>query len=217
MKAKFFMASAVASLALVLPAFARPHPATSNGNRSVVTSNNGNYRGNGNNRSGNFRGGNYSSGNYRGGYYRGGHWHRGWYGGNRISIGFGFGPGFFGCPYYGSYPYGNGYGYYPYGYGSGGYGYNGYGYGYNGYGYNSGPYGSSYSERIYGSRAYDNNSRNLVARVQAQLARQGYYRGAIDGVYGPRTSYAIRAYEGRHGLPVDGQIDRRLLSNLGVS
>ncbi len=148
------------------------------------------------------------SGRYHGGYYRGG---------SRVSIGFGFGyPGFYGG-YYGGYPgyYG---GYCPY-YGGGYYspgGYNGYygggyypnaGYGYNsGYGYNGG-----YSQGGYASRG------NVVAQVQSRLARAGYYRGAIDGVMGPRTRYAIRAYEGRHGLPIDGVIDRRLLATLGLA
>jgi len=57
----------------------------------------------------------------------------------------------------------------------------------------------------------------VVARVQERLARNGYYRGPIDGVMGPRTRYAIRVYEHRHGLPADGIIDRRLLATMGIA
>jgi hypothetical protein len=95
---------------------------------------------------------------------------------------FGF-PGWWGWgwdPWWGSgYPYG----YYGYGDPSG-YGY-GYGYGYgngNGYGY-----------------GYGYSSRSRVAELQRRLASAGYYHGSIDGVMGPRTRQAIRAYERDHG------------------
>lgn len=129
-----------------------------------------------------------------------------WHGGTNISIGFGF-PfygGFYGYPYYGGYypPYG---GYYP------GYGY-GYGYTpYPGYGYGYGP--PVYGRPVYG----EGNRGSTVARVQERLARSGYYEGSVDGVMGPRTRSAIRAYERRHGLPVDGVIDSQLLATMGLA
>jgi peptidoglycan hydrolase-like protein with peptidoglycan-binding domain len=45
-----------------------------------------------------------------------------------------------------------------------------------------------------------------VAAVQQQLALQGYYRGAVDGIEGPRTRAAVRAYEADHGLAVTGDV-----------
>ena len=71
-----------------------------------------------------------------------------------------------------------------------------YGYGYGGgyYGYGSGYYGSSYD------RGYSyNGNRSSVVRLQQGLARAGYYRGSIDGLMGPRTRYALRAYQHDHG------------------
>src|SRR5947207_7204315 len=70
------------------------------------------------------------------------------------------------------------YGYYPYAY----YGYNDYGYGYG--------------------------NANTVVEVQRRLARAGYYHGAIDGIMGPQTRRAIRAYERDHNMPGYGLIDR---------
>jgi hypothetical protein len=91
-------------------------------------------------------------------------------------------------PWWGwGYPYGYGYGY-PY---YGGYGYGGYGYGYGQPGY--GPYGG------YGYGNYGNASHSRVAELQRRLARAGYYHGAIDGIMGPGTRRAIRAYERDHG------------------
>jgi hypothetical protein len=102
------------------------------------------------------------------------------------SVSFGFG-----------YPYS--YGYYPYGYSS----YYPYDYSYGYYGYNRPGYNT-----------YANGS--IVIQVQSRLARAGYYRGAIDGAMGPRTHYAIVAYERNHGLRVDGAISGQLLRNLGL-
>ena len=129
-----------------------------------------------------------------------------------VFVGGGFG---FGFPYsyypYSYYPYSYyPYSYYPYSYYSGYSGYSGYPYyGYSPYGYN---YGYYYNHSPYRD-SYANSS--IVVRVQTQLARTGYYHGAIDGVMGPRTRAAIRAYERTHGLPVDGMITGRLTATMG--
>ena len=73
---------------------------------------------------------------------------------------------------------------YPYGWGWG------YPYGYYG-GYDNGYYGSSYG--------YGGTSASRVAELQSRLASAGYYHGAIDGILGPATRRAIRAYERDHG------------------
>ena len=119
---------------------------------------------------------------------------------------YGYGYGGYGYPYYSygpsvSFGFGSpySYGYYPYGYSS--YYPSDYSYGY--YGYNRPGYDS-----------YANGS--IVIQVQSRLARAGYYRGAIDGVMGPRTHYAIQAYERDHGLRVDGTISGQLLRNMGL-
>jgi hypothetical protein len=130
-----------------------------------------------------WRGGNWSGRNWHGGNWGGG-WRHHRFGRDVIFIGdFGF-PWWWGWggPWWG-YPYGYGYGY-PYGYGYGGYGYD---YGQPGYGYGQPGYGAA------------SGSQSRVAELQRRLARAGYYRGAIDGVLGPQTRRAIRAYERDHG------------------
>jgi hypothetical protein len=66
----------------------------------------------------------------------------------------------------------------------------GYPYGYYG-GYNYGDYGSGYG--------YGDSSRSRVVELQRRLVRAGYYHGAVDGIMGPATRRAIRAYERDHG------------------
>jgi hypothetical protein len=78
----------------------------------------------------------------------------------------------------------------------------GYPYGYYG-GYNYGGYGSGYG--------YGDSSRARVAELQRRLARAGYYHGSIDGIMGPHTRRAIRAYERDHNMHAYGAIDPGLL------
>ena len=48
------------------------------------------------------------------------------------------------------------------------------------------------------------------------LARLGYYRSDIDGVYGPETQFALRAYQARIGLVTTGRLDPETLAALGM-
>ncbi|HWL51485.1 MAG TPA: peptidoglycan-binding domain-containing protein [Chthoniobacteraceae bacterium] len=59
-------------------------------------------------------------------------------------------------------------------------------------------------------------SRGTVRDVQRELAKRRFYRGRIDGDFGPRTSSAIRSYQVSRRLPVTGQIDRVLLRSLHI-
>jgi peptidoglycan hydrolase-like protein with peptidoglycan-binding domain len=57
----------------------------------------------------------------------------------------------------------------------------------------------------------------LVAEVQHQLMSRGYYRGWIDGRYGPRTAFAVRAFQFQSGLLPTGHLDMRTIDALGLS
>ena len=91
-----------------------------------------------------------------------------------------------------------------------------YGYGYPYYSFGYYPYGYSYGYYSYGRPSYGAYNGSIVIQVQSRLARAGYYHGPIDGVMGPRTHYAIQAYERTHGLRVDGVISGQLLRNMGL-
>jgi hypothetical protein len=90
----------------------------------------------------------------------------------------------------------------------------GYGYPYGSYYYDDRYYDDSYAPSEYSQSEYGADS--SVSQVQSALAREGYYRGAIDGSFGPATRNAIRRYQERHGLEVTGQIDRPVLDALGL-
>ena len=115
-------------------------------------------------------------------------------------------------------------GFYPfdaYAYGSNPYDYyNGYPSDYNGY---PSDYNGDYDgdngyddDRGYGtSDQYENNA--TVSAVQSQLAKLGYYRGAIDGTLGDETEDAIARYEEDHDLSVTGTVTAAALQSLGLA
>ena len=53
-----------------------------------------------------------------------------------------------------------------------------------------------------------------VELVQQALSLLGFAPGAIDGRLGPRTAAAIREYQVRHRLPVDGELSVQLMDHL---
>ena len=134
-----------------------------------------------------------NTGRWSGGNWRGDNWRGDWHNHDRNRFVF---VGSFGFPYGGwGYPgWGYPYSYYPYGYYGGGY-YSG---GYYGGGYYPGGYpGGYYSGDGYGYGYSGQGSQ--VAQLQRRLRAAGYYRGSIDGIMGPRTRSALRAYQRDRG------------------
>ena len=58
--------------------------------------------------------------------------------------------------------------------------------------------------------------RRVIAGAQTVLMRLGYYRSGIDGIYGPNMEFALRAYQSRHDLEPNGQLDLETLGSLGL-
>jgi peptidoglycan hydrolase-like protein with peptidoglycan-binding domain len=56
-----------------------------------------------------------------------------------------------------------------------------------------------------------------VKSVQQTLAQAGHDPGAIDGVLGPKTSAALRAYQKANGLGETGRLDEATLAALQPS
>jgi hypothetical protein len=107
--------------------------------------------------------------------------------------------------WYGFYPwdYLPYYGYYPYDY---------YGYPYDYYDYY--PYDYDDQSAYVDSDQYGSNA--TVSTVQSQLAKLGYYRGAIDGVEGDETEAALARYQEDHDLSVTGTLTAATLQSLGL-
>ena len=59
-------------------------------------------------------------------------------------------------------------------------------------------------------------SRDDVRRLQSLLNAQGYDSGEPDGILGPSTRDAIRAFQTKHGLIADGYPSQALFRRLGI-
>jgi peptidoglycan hydrolase-like protein with peptidoglycan-binding domain len=58
---------------------------------------------------------------------------------------------------------------------------------------------------------------DLVAEIQRQLTKHGFYDGTADGVYGPKTDAAIRDFEQAAGLRPSAEPNETLLATLARS
>lgn len=62
----------------------------------------------------------------------------------------------------------------------------------------------------YGSRG------NEVTQIQTKLKRWGYYSGNVDGIYGSQTLAAVKYFQRKNGLVVDGIAGKRTLEAMGI-
>ncbi len=53
--------------------------------------------------------------------------------------------------------------------------------------------------------------------IQTKLKRWGYYKGAIDGIYGSQTRQAVRYFQSKNGLSVDGIVGPKTAAALGMT
>lgn len=62
----------------------------------------------------------------------------------------------------------------------------------------------------YGSRGEE------VRQIQTKLKRWGYYNGNVDGIYGSETQEAVRYFQRKNGLTVDGIAGPNTLKAMGI-
>mgnify|MGYP005898060407 CR=1 FL=1 len=56
-----------------------------------------------------------------------------------------------------------------------------------------------------------------VTQIQTRLKSWGYYSGSVDGIYGSGTERAVRAFQQKNGLTVDGKAGDQTLAAMGLS
>src|SRR5215208_8356688 len=74
----------------------------------------------------------------------------------------------------------------------------------------------SYSASFYQSAPVRLN-RRIIAGAQYQLMSRGYFSGRVDGRWGARTAFAVRAFQSSAGLPPTGGLDNETVKALGLS
>lgn len=63
----------------------------------------------------------------------------------------------------------------------------------------------------YGSRGDE------VKQIQTKLKRWGYYSGSVDGIYGSQTLAAVKKFQSKNGLTVDGIAGKKTLVAMGIT
>ncbi|WP_294549804.1 spore cortex-lytic enzyme [uncultured Pseudoflavonifractor sp.] len=58
---------------------------------------------------------------------------------------------------------------------------------------------------------------DAVRTIQTKLSNWGYFSGAIDGIYGPKTEEAVKYFQRKNGLTADGIVGPATLRALGMS
>lgn len=53
--------------------------------------------------------------------------------------------------------------------------------------------------------------------VQTKLKNWGYYKGNVDGIYGAKTREAVRLFQRKNGLAVDGIVGKKTAAALGMT
>ena len=57
----------------------------------------------------------------------------------------------------------------------------------------------------------------VVTQIQTKLTSWGYYTGTVAGIYGSGTERAVRAFQQKNGLTVDGKAGDQTLAAMGLS
>jgi hypothetical protein len=90
----------------------------------------------------------------------------------------------------------------------------------SGYWFPAWGYDPSYNTYPYDGPIYGFDGLNpdqVVADVQAELQRVGYYTGPVNGVLDPATQAAIAYYQRDHNLAITSVVDAATVTSLGLS
>lgn len=60
------------------------------------------------------------------------------------------------------------------------------------------------------------SSGNEVTQIQTKLKNWGYYSGSVDGIYGSQTVSAVKKFQKKNGLTVDGIAGKATLAAMGI-
>ena len=72
------------------------------------------------------------------------------------------------------------------------------------------------AKKVVAKKAVKTISSAKVKAVQQTLAKDGLYKGKVDGMIGPVTTNAVKAFQKKNGLKADGIIGPMTLKKLGV-
>lgn len=60
-------------------------------------------------------------------------------------------------------------------------------------------------------------TKTQIKTVQQKLKNWGYYFGSVDGIYGAKTKSAVKSFQRKNGLAVDGIVGKQTAKALGMN
>lgn len=60
-------------------------------------------------------------------------------------------------------------------------------------------------------------TKTQIKTVQQKLKNWGYYTGSVDGIYGTKTKSAVKSFQRKNGLAVDGIVGKQTAKALGMN
>lgn len=75
---------------------------------------------------------------------------------------------------------------------------------------------AAYGQDIEAAVLKEGSRGNDVKTVQDKLRRWGYYKGSVDGIYGPKTKEAVKYFQRKNELTADGIVGKKTFEALGM-
>ena len=73
------------------------------------------------------------------------------------------------------------------------------------------------TQSAYAAVYQQGSSGATVKTIQKKLKNWGYYKGAVDGIYDSQTREAVKYFQRKNGLKVDGVVGAQTLKALGIN
>lgn len=58
---------------------------------------------------------------------------------------------------------------------------------------------------------------DVVKKIQTKLKNWGYYSGKVDGIFGPKTTSAVKRFQRKNGLTADGIVGANTAKAMGLN
>lgn len=71
--------------------------------------------------------------------------------------------------------------------------------------------------KVYAASYREGSRGTVVTQIQQKLINWGYMTGSADGIFGSKTTTAVKSFQSKNGLSVDGIVGTKTLSALGIS
>lgn len=75
----------------------------------------------------------------------------------------------------------------------------------------------AFGEAVFVATYKQGSTGDVVKKIQQKLKNWGYYTGSVDGIFGAKTKEAVKYFQRKNGLTVDGIVGANTLKALGIT